>query len=88
MCGAKKYNNHVVEKKFDLRLHSVSYGQKNGANKYFCSKEIKSMSPQIKRVCEHQRTRQVLLGTRGGQIIELIPLINKKPKVVDKYHYR
>ena len=35
--------------------------------------DLKSMMPSVKSVCEHPKTGQVLVGTRGGEIVEFSP---------------
>lgn len=35
--------------------------------------DLKSMMPSVKSVAEHPKTGQVLVGTRGGEIVEFGP---------------
>jgi len=49
--------------------------------------DLKSMSPQVKSVAEHPKTGQVLVGTRGGEIVEYGSSGQEKPKVLLKSHY-
>jgi hypothetical protein len=32
--------------------------------------DVKSLNPQVKSVCEHPKGGQILVGTRGGEIVE------------------
>lgn len=51
------------------------------------SPEVKSMHPSVKSVCEHPKTGHVLVGTRGGEIIEFGSLQQEKPNIFLKSHY-
>ena len=49
--------------------------------------DVKSMNPQVKSVAEHPKTQQVLVGTRGGEIIEFGAPRGEKAKVLLKSHF-
>ena len=49
--------------------------------------DLKSMMPSVKSVAEHPKTGQVLVGTRGGEIVEFGPTNKEKPKMHLKSHY-
>jgi hypothetical protein len=46
--------------------------------------EIKSMLPKVRSVCENATTGQVLVGTRGGEIVEFG---GPKPLVLMRSHF-
>lgn len=45
------------------------------------------MLPQVKSVAEHPKTGQILVGTRGGEIVEFGASEKEKAKVLLKSHY-
>jgi len=50
--------------------------------------ELKSMMPSVKSVSEHPKTGAILVGTRGGEIVEFgQSKEEKKPKMHLKSHY-
>jgi len=46
--------------------------------------EIKSLLPKVRSVCENQATGAVLVGTRGGEIVEFL---GPKPQVLMRSHH-
>lgn len=53
--------------------------------------EIKSMMPKVRSVCEHPATGALLIGTRGGEIMEFPPAAAgaaaPKPVIHMRSHY-
>ena len=49
--------------------------------------DVKSLNPQVKSVCEHPKAGQILVGTRGGEIVEFGASQGEKAKVFLKSHY-
>ena len=50
--------------------------------------ELKSMMPSVKSICEHPKTGQILVGTRGGEIVEFgNDPRREKAKMHIKSHY-
>ena len=49
--------------------------------------DLKSMMPSVKSVSDHPKTGQILVGTRGGEIVEFGANAKERPKMHLKSHY-
>jgi hypothetical protein len=49
--------------------------------------DLKSMMPSVKSVSDHPKTGQILVGTRGGEIVEFGAIPKERPKMHLKSHY-
>ena len=49
--------------------------------------EIKSMMPKARSVCEHPKSGAILVGTRGGEILEFTAGATSKPQIHMRSHY-